>query len=444
MRNDQLDELLSEPREALDIEIKDWLDLSDNDKRAALAKEIIALANHGGGFIVAGYTESDAGAFSESVNHPGSLASWSQDCIQDIVEKYSHPTIQLRVYHRKHPASGAFYPIISVPGGHRIPIIARAGSPDGKKLIAHRTYIRRPGPQSAEPQTAEEWNGLLERCIRNRQDELLEAMRSIMNGVLPTSGKLQTSKLDELMSFTSDASGRWKKLVDTLPDGSQARHPHGFHDFAFAIDGNTQAKSLQELRNLIRERVRNFSGWPPFVSLDVPQLAPQPVDGAVQAWLSPEEGTFLNFYDFWRVDPRGFMISRTAFLEDTVNNYSPGKYINVSWTIRSVADAILQAIYIASAFSDEDANLICSLSWEGLKDRGLITHQYIPADHQGRNKAIQDRFQVIETVRLGDAEKLIVEIVHKCCFPLLELFNFYQLDKRLVETEISQLTSRRF
>jgi hypothetical protein len=43
-------ELLSEPRETLDVEHKEWLDLADNDHRATVAKEIIALANHGGGY----------------------------------------------------------------------------------------------------------------------------------------------------------------------------------------------------------------------------------------------------------------------------------------------------------------------------------------------------------------------------------------------------------
>jgi predicted HTH transcriptional regulator len=49
--NADTDELLAEPREALDVEVKEWLDLTDNDQRANVAKEIIALANHGGGTL---------------------------------------------------------------------------------------------------------------------------------------------------------------------------------------------------------------------------------------------------------------------------------------------------------------------------------------------------------------------------------------------------------
>jgi hypothetical protein len=46
-----LSDLLHSPREALDIEIKAWLELSDPNRRAVLAKGIIALANHGGGYL---------------------------------------------------------------------------------------------------------------------------------------------------------------------------------------------------------------------------------------------------------------------------------------------------------------------------------------------------------------------------------------------------------
>jgi hypothetical protein len=41
--NADLDDLINEPRETLDVEVKEWLDLTDNDHRSMVAKEIIAL-----------------------------------------------------------------------------------------------------------------------------------------------------------------------------------------------------------------------------------------------------------------------------------------------------------------------------------------------------------------------------------------------------------------
>jgi hypothetical protein len=48
--NLELGDLLAEPREALDVEVKEWLELTDANHRALVAKEIIALAIHGGGY----------------------------------------------------------------------------------------------------------------------------------------------------------------------------------------------------------------------------------------------------------------------------------------------------------------------------------------------------------------------------------------------------------
>src|SRR5262249_14762890 len=148
------------PRETLDVELKEWLDLTGPDHRALVAKEIIALANHGGGYLVIGFNELSDGSFSPASPHPENLNAWSQDAIQSIIARYVDPTVQCPLAHRATPEAKDRYPIIVVPGGLRIPIRAKRGSPDGKKLVQHRVYIRRPGPTSEEPKTAEEWNRL--------------------------------------------------------------------------------------------------------------------------------------------------------------------------------------------------------------------------------------------------------------------------------------------
>jgi hypothetical protein len=48
----QLIELLDYPRDDLDTEIKDWLPLQERLVRANLAVALIALANHGGGYVL--------------------------------------------------------------------------------------------------------------------------------------------------------------------------------------------------------------------------------------------------------------------------------------------------------------------------------------------------------------------------------------------------------
>ena len=48
----RLADLLIDPHETLEVELKEWLDIVvNNDHKAVLAKSLIALANHGGEFF---------------------------------------------------------------------------------------------------------------------------------------------------------------------------------------------------------------------------------------------------------------------------------------------------------------------------------------------------------------------------------------------------------
>ncbi|MXY67795.1 MAG: hypothetical protein F4Y47_04465 [Acidobacteriia bacterium] len=70
---ERLADLLVDPREDLDLEVKNWLDLKDDKHdKAIFAKSALALANHGGGFVVLGLEESGEGLV-EAANRPATL-----------------------------------------------------------------------------------------------------------------------------------------------------------------------------------------------------------------------------------------------------------------------------------------------------------------------------------------------------------------------------------
>lgn len=310
--NADLDDLVNEPRETLDVEVKEWLDLAEPDHRAALAKEIIAIANHGGGFVIVGFKELEDGTFRPAQRRPRDLSSWSQDAIQSVLEKYVDPSIQCRVWHRTASGTSERHPVIAVPGGHRVPVRAKAGSPDGKRLVPNRVYIRRAGPSSEEPRATEEWDRFIERLVQNRQAELLDAMRSIMAGVIPTAGAApEQIRVDQLTSFEKQAIARWTALVDSLPPDTPPRFKHGHYHAGFTIDGDFDRKSLPELNRIIRSEVRNHSGWPPFLTIGRAPYTPRPVDGTIECWMGPDTDNPAHS-DFWRISPDGLFFTGEA------------------------------------------------------------------------------------------------------------------------------------
>jgi predicted HTH transcriptional regulator len=62
MSDSKIQFLINNLHENLEVEVKNWLNgLQSNDEKATLAKEIIALANHGGGYIFIGFEDEGDG-----------------------------------------------------------------------------------------------------------------------------------------------------------------------------------------------------------------------------------------------------------------------------------------------------------------------------------------------------------------------------------------------
>ena len=90
--SERLADLLVDLREDLDLEVKNWLDLKgDNNDKATFAKAALALANHGGGFIVLGFEETGEG-MAEVANRPATLDRYNQDLVNGIVRNYCDPS----------------------------------------------------------------------------------------------------------------------------------------------------------------------------------------------------------------------------------------------------------------------------------------------------------------------------------------------------------------
>lgn len=129
----RLEDILTDPRESLDVEIKEWLDLSDTDNQAKIAKAVIALANHGGGIVIVGFQQTDRG-FVPADNPPPNLGDFSTDAINGIVRYFGEPEFHCDVQTIARQGNGDRHPVITVPGGHAVPIRSKRDSPDGKSL----------------------------------------------------------------------------------------------------------------------------------------------------------------------------------------------------------------------------------------------------------------------------------------------------------------------
>lgn len=164
-------------RETLDTEIKGWLDPEDPTDQARIARSCIALRNHGGGILIIGFDDNPVTAQPYNLTKPIEEA-YHADTIQRCVAKYAKPQFDVTIdYEEK---AGQKHPIITIPTGVEFPVINK--SADGSIFKRQNTVITRVVSSnntvsSSEPQTAEDWNRLIQTCFDNREANIGQFFR---------------------------------------------------------------------------------------------------------------------------------------------------------------------------------------------------------------------------------------------------------------------------
>lgn len=441
---EELQPLLREPREDLATEYKNWLDLDKNEDKAVLAKAAIALANHGGGFIILGFE--DQGHQLVPVARPASIPEVSQDAVNGVIRRFASLEFHCDVHNVPHPIGQVIYPVIVVPGNMTEPIMSKR---DCVGVIAQsRCYIRKPGPRSEEPQTVDEWRALLRRCVLAGREDMLEAIRSIVSGRVDPA-PLPPNAQEELHAFCEAARARWSKLVECLPEGAQERFPHGFYEMGFSLVGARSVPNLTELQTRLDSARRlKLTGWSAFLRLTTPEWAPYPHEDFVEAWVGRPAARQQNlkdaaYSDFWRASREGKLYTIRGYTEDSIaDRIAPGKAIDITLPVWRVGEGVLFAARLAEAFEEVEA-IAVECRFTGLDGR------YVTSLDSSR-AVFNDRFSRTSEVTLAgratpdQIRDNLTEFMHQLLTPLYERFDFLPLSSELVDTELVRLRGGRF
>ena len=452
MTAERLEDLLVDLREDLDLEVKNWLDLrGNNHDKAIFAKAALALANHGGGFIVLGFEETGA-KMEEAADRPATLDVYNQDVVNGIVQKYCDPPFHCAV-HMVPNVDGAIFPVVRVPGGHRVPVRARSAGPHRNIVESNAIYVRKPGPRSEPPRSAQEWDDLLSRCQWNRRDELLGNIRDLLIGAAPQEALVDQEEL--LRQWITGCLDRWRLLVGPLPEGAGPRFPHGYYNFAYEIVGDVRGITLGGLPEVIRSSTVRHTGWPPFWYPTREGIEPYPVDGAVECWFGGDTETRLGtrdpaHSDFWRIAPNGFAYLLRGYQEDRegfefagVGPVTPGTVFDITLPVWRVGETLLQAERLASNLFEGPASLRFAAEYTGLRGRSLVSlngRRHVREASVSRQDSIRLHTHV-ESQAIGTR---LPEIVHSLLYPLYELFGFSELPMHLVVDELRRMREGNF
>lgn len=436
----RLEDLLMHPHEGLNTEYKGWLDLSFENDKADIAQALLAMANSGGGYIVLGFKEEE-GSWLPDNNRPSDFKYYSQDYINSIIYRYSEPPFHVDVHHVSHPTLELLYPVVVVPGGHKVPIRAKRDGPSRNHIKQYAYYIRRPGPRSEEPKTAKEWDELISRCMRASKEELLESIKAIVLGIESTEGANRNveNMLDE---WVKSARSHWEDLVrDELKEIDSNRYSKGFWTAAYTISGNTQPITSAQFLEVLRKVQGHETGWPVWWVPRKAELSPYPYEGMIECWMA--KGTDFSdpaHSDFWRASPEGKMYLLRGYQEDShPEKVTPGTIFDLTIPVWRVGECLLHAERLVKEITSNSASIIFRFSWEGLADRTLVSwaqpNRIFSASRTSRQNIVTSEISLTpKTIQSN-----LPEVVSKITNPLYEVFDFFEPPQSMFEQELNKM-----
>lgn len=444
--NSRFEDWLISPTETLDFEVKGWLDLSEAESRGTVAKAMIALENHGGGFLLIGFTE-DQGRLIPDPNRPASLAQYGTDEINAIIKKCAEPSFHAHATFQKHPETGEEFPVIQVAGSSKVPVRSCSATPNGT-LKQNVYYVRRPGPASEAPMDGAEWDALIRRCVRNQRSEIVDLLRSFIPSVAPGNLQAIVDERAALNHFVSDSFGRWSAINDALPAEDPSKIKHGWFSFACQIVGQSKGlTALQILQSV--ERLRKYTGWPIFVALHQPENKPYLKDGAIEASLTKLKQPSPAHADFWRIHPEGYFYVLRGYQEDdleilaeTRKARAPGTGLDLTLPVWRVAEFLLRSEELGRAMYEDGFSILVRCEWSGLKGRDLFVfnpRRMLFDGHQCATNGVMTEGGFPQAA-ITDA---LPDLVKRLTADLYQHFDFFQPPEKFFEEEIALMKSGR-
>lgn len=419
--------LLVRADEDLEREYKPWLNLKEDGDRATLAKELLAIANHGGGYVILGF---DDGPPPTPLPAASDYSSYSSDTVNSIIERYADPTFHCLLTLIPHPTTQVFYPVIQVPGNHKVPIRCKRQGPNGKPL-ANSYYIRRAGAKSETPQTAQEWDTFLRRCVLNNKDEILLALRGIVLGDISTTVPSETAEL-QLKSWIAECDKSWKeKLSSELPDEPD-RFIHGYWTIAYRILGLETPIEMDDLERVLRTPIKGVQNYPGWNFINKRALSNNDTNSTMEFW-SFEQGddwpAAWSYYLRAKNDVSVFLRSGNA--EDLSKSFiktKPGTQLYYSAPVAFLTQSFLHAIHMCRSLNDMNLRILMTVTWNKMANRSLTPFHDERAPMMlftGQYSTGRDYIEsTIGEVTALDAELNIQELVVKAIKPIYRAFNF--------------------
>jgi hypothetical protein len=319
--------------------------------------------------------------------------------------------------------------------------------PNRAHVRQHTYYIRRPGPSSEEPQTAQEWQELIRRCVLNDRNYLLEQMSSLLQPLSAITGVEGAPVPERHRDWLESSQERFDELNRQGFGGiDQGPFALGYWRAAYTITPEITDLSLPFFRDELRLVVGNETGWPVGIFMEREDTRTRPHEGCVELWLA-EAMRDPAVSDYWKACPNGSFALFRGYQEDSAEwegVRSPGERFDFLMPIWRVGEVLLHGYRFADRFAGEGASMRATMMWTGLEGRALISSEptlYLAP--QGRQS---QQNEVVSSVGIEDAVSIdanLYDLVDELTRPLYETFDFFRVPRQTLVAELDEMRYRR-
>ena len=358
-------EFLRRGHEAKDLDYKGPMDWDESSNRAGscgLVKDILGMANAGGGYIVIGVSEGPGGFVLEGLTDQ-QVRSFETTRLNRFVQNYADPPINTSLAKLEH--DGKRFVIIGVPAFAETPHICQKDFPG--VLSASTLYVRTANNETAPLKSSADFRAIVERAVRNRSDELLAAVRAVMMGslgaALPSNEERFETQLREAIAEAEEVNPFREKNYTGYREAT-------FHPAQF----NAERFTLAELRAAAERASVDFRGWPfLFISQSTPDLVTAIQDG-LQAEIPEQDFQLNDRFDFWRLQQSGFFYQRVLMWEESYQRRSeePNPVLDVNALIAYAGEAITCLTNLYDGLLEDGEEVSLRLRLLGTRERTLV------------------------------------------------------------------------
>lgn len=448
MTPEDIDNILLNPRESLDVELKSWIDPTEERFQAKIVKACLSLRNNNGGVLLIGFDNNG-----KKCDLPEGLDVedlFHVDKIQQLVSKYSSRLFEVNVEIVE--VEGTHHPVIMVPSGVTIPVACKGDL--GTYLKCNQVYVRTlysNGKVSSSEATHKDWEKLISTCFDNREADIGSFVRRHLTSIdlgnliasISESDNLRELIQPNQISFLDTCR---EKFDQALKSRSAEIPEIGYFEIASIPSVKREGLLTKSDIQRIDAKKTRYSGWSPWIA-DVNGSAEEYRAYALnEAWeclLSVPIFSDRNHLDFWRIEACGKLYALCGIQDDLTNKIEPLKYIDPYLQCLRIAEYLIALLEINEllGLGPNGESFEVMVRWTSLRGRTLHIWSN-PSRFFRLNGTCHEKSVTAKTrIQMVTKPAAIAGHVEELMTPLFQLFGGTTFERETYEAFTNELLS---